>query len=222
MRRSPCSYFETNDCGRLAVRKEFGTAPLTFRIGREGGGGNMPIDWVNASAAILAVVVLWFLNELLRPKLIAWYVNSSAVPIETPQQTFTFHIHTFSILNQGRRAATNVRLGHHFLPQNFSIYPPVDYTTRPGRNVRDGEVILTNPLLPGQQLSITYLYYPPLTVAGVNRDVQSNEVMGRIVNVWTNIRYPMWVYRVLLLLLLLGLATAVYLVLALTRSWMGR
>ncbi len=38
-------------------------------------------------------------------------------------------------------------------------------------------------LTPGEQVTISYLYFPPLTWHGVNTYVKSDEVMGKAINV---------------------------------------
>jgi uncharacterized repeat protein (TIGR01451 family) len=170
----------------------------------------MVIDWGVAVAALIAPLIAFLLNERLRPKLITWYVHSSAVDVHpNPGQTLTFHHHAIVVRNNGRRTANNVRLGHYFLPASFSVFPAIPHTVNPPGGGVNAEIVFPT-LVPGEQVTITYLYFPPLIWSGVNSYIRSNEGMGRLVSVIPAIQYPRWVVRIIGFLLFLGFATALY------------
>lgn len=142
------------------------------------------MDWTlfaRYAAPVIALLVGAGLNRFLerRPKLITYLGHASAVPITPPQgQPFQVHTHSVVVRNGGKRPATNVRLGHHFLPA-FSVYPSIDYhvVELPG----GGKEIVFSSLVPGEQVTLAYLYYPPLLFSGVNSYTKSDDGFAVIV-----------------------------------------
>lgn len=107
------------------------------------------------------------------PKLVSSYQHSSAFQAKTPEgQSFTIHTHEVVVRNAGRKPATNVRLSHLVLPQ-FNIFPSVPYTVE---QLPDGSSDIVIPtLVPKQQVTVSYLYYPPLLFTGVNSGIRSDQ-----------------------------------------------
>ena len=66
--------------------------------------------------------------------------------------------HSVVLRNSGRRPATNVRLAHPYLP-DFNVFPSVGYRVEnlPG----GGREIVMPTLVPNEQVTISYLYFPP-------------------------------------------------------------
>jgi len=136
----------------------------------------------------------------------AWFVHSSAVPIQpAPGASLIVHNHAVVVRNSGRRTANNVRLGHYFLPQSFSVFPAFHHTVNPPGAGTNAEIVFPT-LVPGEQVTINYLYFPPLLWSGVNSFIRSDDGMGR----FPAILYPKWVYRIAAVLLFLGCAIATY------------
>ena len=128
----------------------------------------MSLEW-NALATIAAPVITLFVGAWVnrkfenRPILISYFGHisgfNSTPPGGTPIQVNT---HAVVLRNTGRRSATNIRLHHATLP-DFSIWPSVPYQTE---NLPDGTRDIVIPtLVPGEEITISYLYFPPLTAA---------------------------------------------------------
>ncbi|MFB9244839.1 hypothetical protein IV454_14535 [Massilia antarctica] len=77
--------------------------------------------------------------------------------------------HSLFLKNRGRKTVENVRVVHNVLPQNIFIHPPVEYST----NARTNEIIIPR-LVPKESITISYLYYPPLTCGHVHLHVKSD------------------------------------------------
>jgi hypothetical protein len=170
------------------------------------------IDWGVVVASLAAPLFAFAINEQLRPKLIAWYVHSSAVPVQRPPEQgglLTVHSHAVVVRNSGRRTATNVTLGHYYLPLSFGIFPAFRHTVIPPGGGKDAEIIFPT-VVPGGQVTITYLYFPPLVWNGVNSYIRSSEGMGRFLTVVPAPLLPKWGYRLVAFALFLGIAAAVY------------
>jgi hypothetical protein len=77
------------------------------------------------------------------------------------------------IQNRGRKAATNVRLGHHHLPA-FSVYPPsLAFSEVPVPGSANQILFLVLP--PKSQVQITYVYFPPLTYNQIHAGISSDD-----------------------------------------------
>jgi len=166
-----------------------------------------------------AALVIWLER---RPKLISWLGHTSAVrmpPAQSQTLPIDIYTHTVVVWNAGRRAANNVRLGHNYLPTTYTVLPAVVYRVEnpPG----GGAEIVFPTLVPKEQVTITYLYYPPVTYGQINSYVKSDEGMARIITVLPTPMQPMWLLRTAAVLFFLGLVTALYL-LVLLASWLYR
>ena len=119
-------------------------------------------------------------------------------------QVFT---HSVVVRNAGRKAANNVRLGHNVLP-DFSVFPAVPYNVAalPG----GGSEIVFPSLVPGEQITVTYLYFPPLLWNGVNTYTKSDDGFAQVLNVLPTPQLAPWLQRILWALIILGSITALY------------
>jgi len=174
------------------------------------------INWVVLATIIgplLAAVVAVALDRWLerRPKLISWLGHASAVrmPAAQPQgQPYDIYTHTVVVRNAGRRSANNVRLGHYRLP-NFSVFPAIAHRVE---NVHGGGSEIIFPILvPNEQVTITYLYFPPVTYNQVNSYTKSDEGMARIITVLPTPMQPMWFLRTAAGIFFVGVVTVLYL-----------
>lgn len=171
------------------------------------------MDWklfAQYTGPVVTLALGALLNHLIerRPKLISYLGHASAVSIKPPTgDAFNVHTHSVVVRNGGRKRAENVRLGHAFLP-NFSVYPSVDYEVR---DLPDGGKELLFPkLVPGEQVAVTYLYYPPVVWGNVNTYTKSDDGFAKIVQVLPTPQAPTWIRRVLSALIVVGAATVVY------------
>jgi len=169
------------------------------------------MDWTifaRYAAPVIALFVGAGLNRFLerRSKLISYLGHASAVPITPPQgQAFQVHTHSVVVRNGGKHAANNVRLGHHYLPASFSVYPSVDYRVAdlPG----GGKEIVFPSLVPGEQVTVAYLYYPPLLFTEINSYTKSDDGFAKIVNLLPTPQWSPWLARLAWALILVGAIT---------------
>lgn len=143
-----------------------------------------------------------------RPALISYYGHVSSFRYTPPggQQIF-IHTHAVVIRNISRRSATNVRLSHGHLP-DFTIWPAVQH------RVEDipsgGRDIVIPSLVPGEQVTVSYLYFPPLTVDGINAGIKHDGGFARPIPVLLQRQYPRWVNATAAALLLMGAIFTTY------------
>ena len=169
------------------------------------------MDWTlfaRYAAPVMALLIGAGLNRLFerRSKLISYLGHASAVPITPPEgQPFQVHTHSVVVRNGGKKSATNVRLGHHFLPASFSVYPAIEY--RVVDLAGGGKEIVFPSLVPGEQVTIAYLYYPPLLFSGVNSHTKSDEGFTKIVNLLPAPQWPPWLARLAWGLIVVGVIT---------------
>ncbi len=171
------------------------------------------VDW-QIFATVAAPVIALFLGVWVnrrfenRPVVLTHWGHVSAFKIQKDDGTTgTVHTHSVVIRNAGRRAATNVRLSHTILP-DFNILPAVEYEVRSVPNAGSDIVIPT--LVPGESLTISYLYFPPVTYAGVNAGVKYDEGFATPIPVLLQQQYPTRYKAILGVLMILGVAALVY------------
>jgi hypothetical protein len=173
----------------------------------------MPIDWdlaIKVAGPLLGAVagaVAKHLSEA-KPDVVAFLQHASGIHLPNAQPPGAIGTHTVVLANNGRKPATNVRLGHNTLPA-FAIYPGIQYTvsTLPGGQ----QEIQIPSLVPKKQLTITYMYPAPLQWQQVNTHLEHDEGPVRVLNVLPTVQRPAWVRRTLWSLAGLGGVTALYL-----------
>ncbi len=173
----------------------------------------MTIEW-GALATIAAPIIALFVGVWVNRKfesrsvLISYFGHLAAFRTTLPNgQPIHVHTHAVVLRNAGRRSATNVRLHHSTLP-NFNIWPSVVYRTE---NLPDGtQDILIPTLVPGEEIVVSYLYFPPLTAAGINAGIKSDQGFARAIPVLLQRQYPKWMNRLVAVLLLIGVIATFY------------
>lgn len=115
-----------------------------------------------------------------RAKLVSFIGHVSSFTLQDPQRT-VIHTHSIVVRNAGRKAAHNIRLMHTVLPPNITVYPPVQYTIE--KNPEGASEIIIPVLVPKEQVTVSYLYFPPLTWNQVNANTKSDEGFAKILNV---------------------------------------
>ena len=174
----------------------------------------MEIDWILVSryaAPLLALFVGAALNRLMenRPKLVTFLANAAAVQVRTPQQsTLQVHTHSIVVRNNGRKAATNLRLGHNALP-DFSVYPAREYRVV---DVDGGRELVFPVLPPRDQFTVAYLYFPPMLWSDINTYTRADEGSARILQALPTPQPPQWLVRLSLFLLVIGAFTTLFVV----------
>ncbi len=135
--------------------------------------------------------------------------NEAVWPLAPAVVNFV-HTHALVVKNTGRQAAKNVRINHGWFPPSYQISPPVAHKLEPGQA---GSADICIPVLvPGEQVTISYLYFPPIVVGQILGPVKSDEAMAKEIR---TIPPPKWLVALLWLLVFVGASTAVYLLLKL-------
>lgn len=119
------------------------------------------------------------------------------------------HTHAVVVRNAGKMTAHNVRLGHNILPPNFSVFPAIRHRVHTFRG--GGSEIVFPTLVPEEQVTTTYLYFPPVTWNQINTYVRSDEGLARFINVLPTPQAPFWLLRTGWALLFLGTVAGIYL-----------
>jgi len=172
------------------------------------------VNWIlvgTIAAPIIALFVGAALDRILerKPKVISYLGHVSAFTLTNPPGT-SIYTHAIVVKNTGRRPATNVCLSHLFLPDNFNLAPSVAHQVlrRP-----DGSADIVLPtLVPGEQVTVSYLYFPPITWAQINSTVKHQDGFAKILTVFPTPVPAPWVVRSYLALVLLGTISLLYLI----------
>ena len=183
----------------------------------------MAIQWslvATIAAPLIALFVGAGLNRIIerRPRLVTYLGHVSAHRIDrdggTPFDIFT---HSVVLKNAGRSSAHNVRLTHAILP-TFDVHPSIPYGTE---DLPNGGVDIVIPVLvPQQEVTVSYLYYPPTTWDKVNGSVKSDEGLAKFLTVLPAVQYPAWVNAAAGALMLVGILALLYAIAELTiRFW---
>jgi len=157
---------------------------------------------------ILGIILTKWAED--KPRLITYLSHTFAISTTTPfGQTLTVHTHSIIVRNVGKKAAKDVRIGHATLP-DFQIYPSIDHTVNelPDKS----KEILIPSLVPKEQITINYLYFPPLTWNQINTYTKSEQGFAKVVNVVLSRQYPKKLAWLAWLVFLLGLVALGYLI----------
>ena len=179
----------------------------------------MSINWdlVLRIVVPLGTLVLGrFLDRWLakRPKLISYLGHVSAFTLRDEKRT-PVYTHAIVVRNAGRVAANNVRVGHNVLP-DYQLYPSVPHTIE---NIETGGSELVIPkLVPGEQVTISYLYFPPLTWDKINAYTKSDEGFARILNVIPTPQPPKWLVRLIWSFMFVGVVAIFYVLIEVVRG----
>jgi hypothetical protein len=171
----------------------------------------MAIDWnlvALLTGPILGAVVWAIAARIIerRTKLVCYYGHVSSF---SPPGQGTINAHSVVVRNAGKLPAHNVRLGHKVLPDLFSVFPPCAYEVQ---RFQEGNADICVPILaPGDQLTVSYLYAPPLLWNQTNTHVKCDEGIARVLNVLPTPQQPRWVIRIMLVVLFVGAVTIGYL-----------
>ncbi|KWW37566.1 hypothetical protein ACUXAV_000793 [Cupriavidus metallidurans] len=175
----------------------------------------MAIDWnVVATIAqpVIGLVLGVYINRWFehRPKLITYYghVSTHRVAPTNGGPPYLVYTHAVVLRNAGRQAATNIRVQHANLP-NFHIFPPIAHqvNSTPGGS----EDIVIPSLVPGEQVEISYLYFPPLTAAQVNTGIKCDQGFATQIPVLLQRQTPRWLRLLINAVFAIGLISVVYL-----------
>jgi len=162
---------------------------------------------------ILVAIVGALLKKYLeaKPRLVFYLVHSSAHPLpnqENPSISNSVHTHSIVVRNEGKMAAKNVRIGHFFLPASFQIYPPLTYSLEKGQG-ESAEIVFPT-LVQNEQVSISYLYFPPLLWNQIHAYVKSDEGLAKGINIIPTSPPSKLIVALLYLFIFVGASTCTY------------
>ncbi len=173
----------------------------------------MNIDWGVIERIAMPLLTLFagaWLNRRFesRPALVSYFSHVSAFTHRPPQgEPFQINTHTVVLKNTGRMAATNVRLRHMVLPE-FNIWPEVVHNVE---SLKNGNKEIVIPILvPNEEITISYMYFPPLTVNQINATIKSDQGFAQQISVLLQRQMPRWFNWIVAVLTLMGLVTVVY------------
>jgi hypothetical protein len=179
----------------------------------------VPLDFALLSNVAEKVALIAFgalFNRFLerRPRVVVFYGHVGVFQLRGPQSG-TVHTHSVVIRNSGRLTAHNVRVPHNAIPPgpsgpllHISVVPDVAHSTN--QLPAGGEELLFPVLVPGEQVTVSYLYFPPLTFNQINLPIRSDEGMARQINVLPTPQLPRWLLVVLWALLVIGVIAIIY------------
>lgn len=172
----------------------------------------MVVDWnilTTISSPIITLLIGIALNHYLenRPKVISYLGHVSGIRLSSGQTPMQINTHSVVLRNAGRKTANQVRLGHNVLP-DFQVNPDIAYSveTLPG----GGKEIVFPQLIPKKQITVSYLYFPPLLWSQINTHIESEEGPVKIINVLPTAQLPKWLLILLWLLIGYGFIGVVY------------
>ena len=73
-----------------------------------------------------------------------------------------------------------------------------------------GQEILFPSLVPDEQVTISYLYFPPVTFREINSGVKSDEGLAKVIQVIPMRRYPQWFNVIVRILFFAGVLGVLY------------
>jgi hypothetical protein len=170
--------------------------------------------------AVVAAVLGAFLGALAtraierRARLTAFYGHVGEFQLQPMGNNpgITVHTHSVVVRNTGRLAAHNVRMPHAFPlkpPLNFSVFPQTAFNRT--LLASGGEEITFPILVPGEQVTVSYLYFPPLVFRQINLPIKSDEGMARVIDVLPTPRLSRWRLVLFWMLVIVGAVTSLYL-----------
>lgn len=170
----------------------------------------MEIETIAKLISPLVVAIFsFFLNRYLeaKPKLISYVVHASEFPPLNGSGS-AVRTHGVVIRNAGKRTAHDVRIGHVVFPASYQIYPSVTHKVERGTN-GSAEIVIPT-LVPNEQVTLSYLYFPPLFWNQINSYTKSNEGMAKVINVIPSPQWPQWRINLLWGLVFIGASTVLY------------
>jgi hypothetical protein len=144
-----------------------------------------------------------------RPKLISYLGHASAFTLRG-EHPGTVHTHAIVVRNAGRVAANNVRIGHYVLPEHFQLFPSIPHTVE--RNAGSVAEIIIPKLVPDEQITVSYLYFPPLLWSQIHAYTKSDEGFAKILTVLPTPQLSKWKSRAIWTLIFIGAASLIYLI----------
>jgi hypothetical protein len=177
----------------------------------------MTIDWdlvVKLAGPVIGALAGAGVKHLFdsRPRVVAFLGHVSGISLKRDDGYISVGTHSVVLRNAGNKTAKNVRIGHNVLP-DFQVSPDVQYSIEslPGGQ----KEIKFDQLIPKKQLTITYLYFPPLTWEQINTHLETEDGPIKVLRVLPTIQLSKPVISTLWILMGIGLVTILYLMFSL-------
>lgn len=173
----------------------------------------MAVDW-NLIATVAVPISCLFIGAFInrrfekRPEIVSFFGHASSFTITSNEGVpVVVNTHTVVIRNVGKCSATNLRISHATLP-NINVFPQLPYHRE---DLPGGAIDLVFPtVVPGQQITVSYLYFAPLLVTGVNIGIKHDDGFGKAISVILQRQYSAWLIRVAGWSAIVGAVTFVY------------
>jgi len=172
----------------------------------------MTIDW-NVVATIAAPIMSLFVGVIIdrviesRPKVVSYIGHVSGINLTKTNPSLSVNTHSIVVRNAGNKLETNIRIGHVELP-DYQIFPDIDHEVK---TLPSGQKEIVIPkLVPKKQITITYLYFPPLTWQMVNTCIESDTGSVKILNVLPTVQLSKWMLLILWFLTGYGVIALIY------------
>jgi hypothetical protein len=185
----------------------------------------LPIDF-SLLASIGEKIVLLFAGGLVgrfferRARLVVFYGHVGAFRVQVHgQPPGLVHTHSVVIRNAGRLAAHNIHVPHRGMLSSANIHISIDphlaHTVQTLPNSTE-EILFA--VLPAQfQVTISYLYFPPIVVGQINAPIYCDEGSARVINVLPQPERPRWMLAMLWGLIVIGAIAVLYALFELVR-----
>jgi len=131
---------------------------------------------------------------------------------------FGVYTHALVIVNGGRAPARNVRIGHVAFLQNYHVSPKLDYSIEPVKD--SGDDIVFPILRPKEQVTVSYLYFEPVTPDQIHTYVKSDEGLAKNIAMLPVRRFPKWLNMLILAAMSTGIVAWIYLIVILVVCWL--
>jgi hypothetical protein len=175
----------------------------------------VPIDWdlvAKLAGPVIGAAVGAGLKHVFdsRPRVVAFLGHVSGITLRRPDsQSLAVGSHSVVLRNAGNKSAQNVRIGHNVLP-DFQVFPDVTYTVV---TLPNGSNEIQFPsLVPKKQITITYLYFPPLTWQQVNTHLETDDGPITVLNVLPTVQPTKLVASIMWALIGIGTVAILYLI----------
>jgi len=182
----------------------------------------MKIDWMlvaTIAAPLLTLFVGAWLSRAVekRPKLVAYFAHSTAVTLDPGggNPSFNINTHTVVVRNAGGLPAKNIHIPHLTLPGRNGV--PGGYTVWPPQQHQvidlagGASEILIPALPPNGELTVSYLYLPPLFSNQIHQQVRHDDGIAASYNVHLVKKPAVWMLVVVCALGGTGFLTLLYL-----------
>lgn len=167
---------------------------------------NLVIEIASPMAALFVGASIKHLAEA-RSRLVTYMGHVSAHTVTNESTLIDVYTHSVVIRNTGRKPATNVKVTHAILP-DFKVLPDVQHHTE--RLPNGGVDIVFPSLIQNEQVTISYLYFPPVTYNQVNTAIKSDDGFARPVEVLPTRQYPKWFNVTAAVFFLIGICASTY------------